>query len=223
MVKRILILVGLMTVLSGCINIPIPLGDGTKLMVGTDGISFVDDDQEYKFDIDEDEGTFSLDGVDGDDFSISKDEDGGVSLTITDEDGTTFESQMGDNLDLSFELPEGVPLPDHANIHQQMDLGAQLLVVFTVDQSINEMKEFYSSYFSGSFADGPIVTDTGLTGYVEKFIAATDEYEINVQITGQEGKDESNVAIDIYHILDYYGEDYDFDYMYNYDYGDDDY
>lgn len=224
MVKRILLLAGLITLLSGCINIPIPLGDGNKLMVGTDGISFVnDEDTEYSFDLDGDEGSISIDGIgeDGEGFTYSTGEDGNATVTFTDEDGTERQSQIGENLELTFELPEGIPLPNNANIYQQMDLGGQMLVNFSTEQPIDELKEFYNSYFSGSFVGGPIISDTGLPGYVERFTAATDDYEIVVQITGEKGHNESNVTINVYDILQYYGEDYDFDYLHNYDYDED--
>src|SRR5699024_10793287 len=105
-----------------CINIPIPLGDGNKLKVGLDGISYVDaDDTEVKFDLDSDEGTFSIDGVDADGeeftYEISGDEeDGSIHFGMTGEDGEEYGMEAGENLEIPFAIPEDVPLMDDANV-----------------------------------------------------------------------------------------------------------
>lgn len=224
MIKRTLLFIGLITILSGCINIPIPLGDGNKLMVGTDGISFVDDeDTEFSIDIDEDGGTFSIDGLgeEGNEVSYSVGEDGNATVTFMDEDGTEHQSQMGENLELPFNLPEDVPLPNNANIYQYINAQGRMLVNLRTDDSLEQLKALYEPYFTGSFQSGPVTTDLGMAGFVEKYIAATNEYEIHVQLTGGDNDSPSNVTIDIYNIYEFYGEDYDFDYMYNYDYDED--
>lgn len=223
MIKKALLFTGLIILLSGCVNIPIPLGDGNKLMIGTDGISFVDDeDTEYSFDFDENEGSISIDGMDGDGMTYSVDEDGTATVTFTDEDGMEMQSKMGENLELPFDLPNNVPLPDDKNIFQYINADGRILVNYRTDQTLEQLKTFYDDYFSGSFAGGPVTSDLGMTGYIENYIAATDDYEIHVKIVGGDDDAPSGVSIDMYNIIDYYGEDYDFDYMHNYDYDEDD-
>lgn len=224
MIKKTLLSIGLLTLLSGCINIPIPLGDGNKLMVGTDGISFVDDeDTEFSFDFDEDEGSFSIDGFgeEGEEYSYSVGEDGNATVTFTGEDGVEMQSQMGENLEIPFDLPNNVPLPDDKNIFQYINADGRMLVNLRTEQTLEQLKSLYDAYFAGSFAGGPISSDLGMTGFIENYIAATEDYEIHVKIVGGDDNASSTVSVDIYNIIDYYGADYDFDYMHNYEYDDD--
>src|SRR5699024_6914243 len=108
-IKRGMLLAGLLILLAGCINIPIPIGDGNTMKIGTDGISFVDeDDNEHKINIDEDNETFSIDGIgeDGEEYNFSfGDDDGNVSFNFSG-DGQDSSMVMGENLELPFELPE---------------------------------------------------------------------------------------------------------------------
>src|SRR5699024_3377101 len=151
MFKQALLLIGTLFFLTGCINIPI--GDGNKLKIGKDGITFTDkNNNEHSFNIDEENESFSIQGVneDGEEYNVSlDDEDGNVNFNMSGfgHDGDVV---IGENLDLPFDLSEDVPFADDANIYQYSYLENHQTVNYLTNHSFDQMIEMYDVYFNSS-------------------------------------------------------------------------
>src|SRR5690625_2802954 len=130
---------GIFTIfLTGCINIPI--GDGNKMKISKDGITFTDEEGgEHSISIDEEEGQFQMKGFGMDD------EDEGLTL--------------GQNLELPKDFPSDIPIPDDANIHQTNSVQSNVSVSFETETDIEEIIKLYETYLSDNFTEEPKVLD----------------------------------------------------------------
>lgn len=202
MIKRIALL-SLFLILTGCIYVPLPFGEGNQLKLGLDGISFVDqDDKEYTVEQNENDDVIILDRMDkdGEKESItigSNDDEIHIDMFGNDEDSAWH---MGEKLELPYEVPENIPLSKDANIYQHMKNEEQTMINYMTEADINEVIQLYESYFRRhSFTDGPEVSEVDLgEGILKSFTAEKEGKTISVTIGSGDSNDGShNVLISV--------------------------
>lgn len=200
MIKQGLIFIGILFFLTGCINIPIPIGDGNTLTVGSDGITFTDKDKnEHSLNIDEENETFSIQGVDGDgeEYNVSLDgDDGNFNLNMTGF-GEDNDWVMGENLELPFDVPENVPFADDANIYQYARGENNIMVNYFTDNPFDQVDEMYSQYFnSSSFVEEAYKTEASDEEAVFKQFTSSTKMNI-VSVTVIQGSHEEMINVSI--------------------------
>src|SRR5690625_2595708 len=161
--KGTLLLIFLTIFLAGCINIPI--GDGNKIKISKEGVTFTDEEGgEHSINIDEEEGQLNLKG-----FGMDEDDEG-----VT----------LGQNLELPDSFPSDIPIPDDANIFQSSSVQSAFAVSFETSTSIDETIELYETYMnSKNFLEEPNEMDAQGEGSKSKiFLAESEEGTISISI-----------------------------------------
>lgn len=151
MIKQALLIIGTIFFLTGCINLPI--GDGNTLKIGKDGITFTDkNNNEHTFNIDEENESFSIQGVDenGEEYNVSLDDDDGNLNFNMSGFGHDSDLVVGENLELPFDLPEDIPFADDANIYQYGNMENYLTINYLTEDSFDQIIEIYDAYFNSS-------------------------------------------------------------------------
>lgn len=146
--KSAFFMLAIVLLLTGCINIPI--GDGNKMKISKDGITFTDEEGgQHSITIDEEEGQVSMKGfgMDGEDEEIS----------------------VGQNLDIPNSFPTDIPIPDNANIVQASSIQSVTTISFTTTIDIEQIVDLYESYLnSGILVAEPNVMDFQGEGSINK-------------------------------------------------------
>src|SRR5690625_3715938 len=176
--KSAFFMLAIVLLLTGCINIPI--GDGNKMKISKDGITFTDEEGgQHSITIDEEEGQVSMKGfgTDGEDQVIS----------------------VGQNLSIPDSFPADIPMPDDAHIFHASSLQSVTTISFETAIDIGKIVDLYETYlnsgilvaelnvmefqgegslnkvFSGERKDGQL--SIVIEGSIER------EYDTTVQIT----------------------------------------
>lgn len=150
-VKKVILgisfLLGTMVLLTGCISIPVGGGDSIKL--SSDGISIKSKDgSESKMSIDEEEGSFSMEG--------------------TDADGEESSFSMDSGQEIPEDFPKEIPIPKGATItsgtNTKIDGTHMVTVSYSIeDDDISKFGDLYHDYaekagyeidYESSYGDG---------------------------------------------------------------------
>lgn len=171
----------LITILTGCIKIPI--GDGNSLKLSKDGLTVSDTDgKETTINIDKDDESFSL-TLDGEE---------------------EWEGSFGENVTIPEEFPiKDLPIPDGANIisAQKMSLeeGNGSIIIYTYEGEIESLSKLYVDNFKqnsfeeveeaslGDVGFASISTQKNTNTYIVQMIA--DDSHIQVSLMFGEFKE----------------------------------
>lgn len=127
------LLLTIILLLTACFNIP--LGDGNKLKLGKDGVTFTDEEgDETKIAVDKDEGQINISGgKDGDEVDLS----------------------FGEDLDLPATFPKDMPLTEDATIHQSTTTkgGKEWAVSYSTKESLDSVTAMYLTYLEANYAE----------------------------------------------------------------------
>lgn len=128
-----LVLMLTLSLLVGCVSIPI--GDGKSMKVSKEGVSVKSKDgnenQELSFDVDEESGSFSIDGKD--------------------EDGQITSMQMEETTEIPDEFPKDIPIPDAAEVESALNIDVgdvtQSVVYLKIEsRDLSEFEDMYKAY-----------------------------------------------------------------------------
>lgn len=174
--KGALGIVLLTLILVGCFSLPI--GDGNKLKISTDGIAVTDSEGgEQGFTLEENDETLTM-----------------KSFSTGDEE---VEVIFGDNLALPDDFPNDIPLADDANIHQTNIVESAITIAYTTKMSAEDIDKVYEAYFnSDHFVDQPHVMEQIADGYFFKHYQGVGEDRIlAVQVNDMEDKEDDTVVV----------------------------
>lgn len=167
----------LMTIfLVGCITIP--LGDGNKLKVSKEGVTFTDEDGgEHSITIDEEEEQVTMKG-----FGMEDEDD---------------EVVLGADLDIPDALPKDIPIPDDANVHQASAVHSVITVSYTTTMNLDEIVILYEDYFSRDlFTEEPSITENKSgDSIIHNYDGKREDGVLAVQIDGSEDAEHTRVII----------------------------
>lgn len=158
-------------VLMGCISIP--LGDGNKMDISTDGLVFTDEE--------------------GDETSISLDEDEGQISVSGGKEGEETGMSFGMNVEVHEDFPKDIPFPDDAMIVQSMKLedSNSTSVMLMTNMEFEEVASLYNDFVDQAFdekdtllQEGNIYEEAGMD--LENIMGKRADGHININITYDE-------------------------------------
>lgn len=134
--------------LTGCISIPI--GDGNKLKISSDGITVIDsENEEHKIEYDEAEGEITVEGFgqeEGESRKISIDEESGTVTFEGENEEGSYTATFGEGGSLPDHFPKEVPLANDANIVMQTSTDQAHYVMYVTKESFASVANMYEDY-----------------------------------------------------------------------------
>lgn len=160
--KRSTLLISVITIftfilLAGC---SIPIGDGDKLKIGSDGVQIsTKDGDEVDISIDGEEGTVQMTGTDAEGNETTIDlsaDDETVRLTEVGEDGEETVFEIKEHNEIPATLPSDVPIPNDADIVQAADITSGDVINVQIvlkgkSKSLDKYADTYRKYANKSY------------------------------------------------------------------------
>ena len=194
--KSALLLALLTVLLVGCISIPI--GDGNKMKIGKDGITFIDEeDGETKISFDDEE--ISIVTGDGEEAGkLSFDGEEGLNFNFSGED-EDFNWSMGVDLELPEDLPYNIPIPENGNVIQYGTSGHLTGLSYIIEEDAERIVKLYDDFFAKAKLPGEAeINDySAEDGVFKNYHVETDDTFIEVIIIGSTEEAVVSVTITI--------------------------
>lgn len=220
-VSRIFVVLATLMLLTACVNIPI--GDGNKLKVGKEGVTFTDSegekqtyefsDEEIKvtdekgesrFELSEDGMTFTNDEGKNHTVTVDGDEDKIIMEGFDDEGGEVGFS-VGENVELPKDLPDDIPMTKDAQVIMATNSNTEVIVNYVTEEPIDKLVLLYDTFYAeNSFVEAPEMVEQNYEEvYSKTYQAVRSDGDITIQIMELKGEYErKQVSIYFYKNLE---------------------
>lgn len=188
--KKLSVFGMLLFLLTGCISIPI--GDGNKIKISKDGLTFTDGESgEHTISFDGDSQEIVIDDGEGGGGVISIDEDNDqIMMTGSNEDGE-FINAFGENLDLPEDFPKDIPMIKDANIYHVLSHSGNMTVTYKTKMHRDETDKFYTDYVNSlKVSEEPnIDTSSGSDYLMKSFRIQRGDGFLMIRVAGSDEED----------------------------------
>lgn len=138
-VMKVALLSAIAILLTACISIP--LGDGNKMKLSKDGITFTDaDGDETNISLDTEEGSFNISGG---------------------KDGEEIDFTLGVDLDVPDDFPKEIPIVEDAKIGNSTKVseGEGRSITYSTNESFEQVQQLYKNYVMANYEEHELVSD----------------------------------------------------------------